>query len=127
MPAASTPAPSRTIGPPSRSPSPAWCRGRTAAPARTWGRSPSSAACAPYLLTMDGPAGYYIDRFDPAGVAPYVDWVNVMTYDFAGCWGMDHTGYNSPLLGSADDPDGPDNDDVDAVQAWIAAGLPAAK
>jgi chitinase len=89
------------------------------------GNNPRTAA--PYLLTMDGPAGYYADRYDPAGIAPWVDWVNVMTYDFAGCWGMDHTGHSSPLKGSVSDPDGSSNDDQDAIQDWISRGLPAAK
>ena len=83
---------------------------------------------APYLLTMAEPAGdYYLSRFDVAAIQPYVDWVNVMTYDFHGCWGMDHTGHNSPLYGSAEDPDGATEDSRDAVEAWIARGMPAGK
>jgi chitinase len=81
----------------------------------------------PYLLAMSGPAGYYQSRFDVPGIAPLVDWVDVMTYDVSGCWGMDHTGHSSPLKGSLDDPDGSHNDDQDTVQGWISAGLPAAK
>ncbi|MEA2601358.1 MAG: chitinase [Acidobacteriota bacterium] len=81
----------------------------------------------PYLLTMDGPAGYYADRYDAAAVAPLIDWMNVMTYDFAGCWGMTNTGHNSPLKGSANDPEGSSNDDQDAIQDWITRGVPAAK
>ena len=80
-----------------------------------------------YLLTMDGPAGYYADRYDAAGVAPLVNWVNVMTYDFSGCWGMSNTGHDSPLQGSLDDPDGSGNSDQAAIQDWIARGVPAAK
>jgi chitinase len=82
---------------------------------------------APYLLTLAGPAGYYRSRFDVANIAPKVDWVNVMTYDFAGCWGMDHTGHSSPLQGSLNDPDGSTNDDQHAIQDWISHGMPAAK
>jgi chitinase len=81
----------------------------------------------PYLLTMDVPAGWYSSQFDPAGIAPSVNWVNVMTYDFAGCWGMTNTGHNSPLKGSIDDPDGSSNDGQDAVLDWISRGMPAAK
>nr|MCH9760645.1 cellulase family glycosylhydrolase [Actinomycetes bacterium] len=40
-----------------------------------------------YLLTIAGPAGYdKIANFDLAGMAPHLDWFNLMSYDLAGAW-----------------------------------------
>jgi chitinase len=40
-----------------------------------------------YLLTIAAPAGAeQYTKMDLSGVAPYVDWINVMTYDFHGGW-----------------------------------------
>ncbi|GAB4179888.1 MAG: hypothetical protein Fur0032_20650 [Terrimicrobiaceae bacterium] len=40
-----------------------------------------------YYLSIAAPGGDdKISRFDPAAVANIVDWINVMTYDFAGGW-----------------------------------------
>lgn len=82
----------------------------------------------PYLLTIAGPAGdYYLDNYDVAGIAPIIDWVNVMEYDFHGCWGMDHTGHNTPLRSSPEEPDGTNFNILSSIQTWIARGMPAAK
>jgi chitinase len=82
-----------------------------------------------YLLTMAGPGDqYYLGRFNVSAIQPYLDWVNVMSYDFHGCWdGTDHTGHNAPLYGSSSDPDGADFSVSDGIADWIAAGMPAAK
>jgi chitinase len=82
-----------------------------------------------YLLTMAGPGdNYYLSRFDVAGIQPYLDWVNVMSYDFHGCWGgTDHTGHNAPLYGSANDPDGSTFGVSQGISDWIGRGMPASK
>ncbi|HEY3572141.1 MAG TPA: glycoside hydrolase family 18 protein [Thermoanaerobaculia bacterium] len=82
-----------------------------------------------YLLTLAGPGdAYYLSRFDVAGIQPYLDWVDVMSYDFHGCWGgTDHTGHNAPLYGSADDPDGATFSVSQGISDWISRGMPAAK
>jgi chitinase len=81
-----------------------------------------------YLLTMAGPGDdYYLGRFDVAGIQPYLDWVNVMTYDFHGCWGMDHAGHNAPLYGSSEDPDGATFSSSNVINSWITRGMPASK
>jgi chitinase len=55
---------------------------------------------APFLLTIAASsAKYWINFIDVAGIAPYLDWVNVMSYSMHGCWGINHTGHNAPLLG----------------------------
>ncbi|GHT68309.1 hypothetical protein AGMMS50239_33120 [Bacteroidia bacterium] len=79
-----------------------------------------------YLLTY---AGYCMDKtavsggfqyIDIAGVAPYVDFVNIMTYDLdAGDEGGDHqSALNDPSAYS---------DCTRAVQAYLNAGMPANK
>jgi chitinase len=81
-----------------------------------------------YLLTLAGPGDdYYLGGFNVADIQPSLDWVNVMTYDFHGCWGMDHAGHNSPLYGSADDPDGATFSSSNVIGSWISRGMPAAK
>lgn len=82
-----------------------------------------------YLLTMAGPGdAYYLARFDVPSIQPYLDWVNVMSYDFHGCWdGTDHTGHNAPLYGSADDPDGSTFSVSQGTSDWLTRGMPAAK
>ncbi|HEX7182770.1 MAG TPA: glycoside hydrolase family 18 protein [Thermoanaerobaculia bacterium] len=83
---------------------------------------------APYLLTIAGPPDeYHLDPYDVAGIALIVDWVNVMAYNFHGCWGMDHTGHNAPLRSSSSDPDGVDFSTQGGVQMWIDRGMPAGK
>lgn len=54
----------------------------------------------------------------------YLDFVNVMTYDFSGSWNP-VTGQNSPLYPRANDP--ADLSVSGCVQAWLKAGLRPAK
>lgn len=50
------------------------------------------------LLTMAIPAGRYNGQwFRPEALAPHVNFVNVMTYDFHGSW-SGHSGHNAPLF-----------------------------
>ncbi|MET8328479.1 glycoside hydrolase family 18 chitinase [Streptomyces sp. NPDC005181] len=49
-------------------------------------------------ITADASSGGKIDATDYAGAAQYVDWYNVMTYDFFGAWDTDGpTAPHSPL------------------------------
>ncbi|WP_349742994.1 glycosyl hydrolase family 18 protein [Roseateles cavernae] len=82
------------------------------------------------LLTMAAPAGIdKIRAFDPGQAHPYMDFINVMTYDFHGSWEA-RTNFHSPLYGSTADPSTGDvrlyNTD-DALQAYLAQGVPATK
>ncbi len=56
-----------------------------------------------YLLTMAIPSGkYYGQWFRYDVLKLYVNWFNVMTYDYHGDW-FDHSGHNAPLYSSAQD------------------------
>ena len=45
-------------------------------------------------ITGDGSPGGKLDKADYAGAAQYVDWYNVMTYDYFGAWSA--TGPTAP-------------------------------
>jgi chitinase len=85
-----------------------------------------------YLLTIAAPAGpANIANFELDKMAPLLDWLNLMAYDFHGGWSA-KTNFAAPLyLASADPaPDGtPERKySVDhAVKAYIAAGVPRTK
>lgn len=84
-----------------------------------------------YLLTIAAPAGPDVyPNLELAKVAEQLDWINLMTYDFHGGWSA-VTNFNAALYSSASDPNPANirtkfNDDA-AVQAYRAAGVPAAK
>lgn len=71
-----------------------------------------------YLLTIAAPAGSQYRQMELDKIHDYLDWINVMTYDFAGGWSA-RTGFNASLYGatSADT----------ALRAYLEAGIPAAK
>lgn len=82
------------------------------------------------LLSIAAPAG--IDKIrviDPDKFHPYLNFINVMTYDFHGTW-EPATNFHSPLYGSSNDPSTGDvrsyNTDA-ALQAYLNRGVPAAK
>jgi chitinase len=85
-----------------------------------------------YLLTIAAPAGprtfanLELDR-----IHAYLDWINLMTYDFHGGWDA-ATNFNAPLYASSKDPTADEtirkHFNVDsAVKAYLAAGVPAEK
>nr|QGH83626.1 chintase [uncultured bacterium] len=82
-----------------------------------------------YLLTIAAPAGPNQYRNIQLGrIHPYLDWINVMTYDLYGAWDKT-TNFNAPLYPSSDDAN---TDDARltadaALQAYLAAGIPAEK
>ncbi len=71
---------------------------------------------------------------DLPGMAVYLDWINVMTYDFRGGW-ESTTGHNAPLYKNDEETandTGPSfikskyNCDA-AIQAYLTAGVPSKK
>ncbi|MCI0478301.1 MAG: glycoside hydrolase family 18 protein, partial [Anaerolineales bacterium] len=83
------------------------------------------------LLTIAAPAGptqYTGVAWND--IARDLDWINLMTYDFAGPWSAT-TGLNAPLSASASDPAKTKSAQAynghAAVQAYIGAGVPPEK
>ncbi len=78
-----------------------------------------------YLLTIATGAGErHIQNIDWPAVHPFLDWINVMAYDFNGSWSA-VTGFNAPLYAEPDSPTGESADA--AMQGYLAAGIPADK
>ncbi|WBB63011.1 glycoside hydrolase family 18 protein [Streptomyces sp. WMMC500] len=78
-------------------------------------------------VTADASDGGKIDAADYAGAAQYVDWYNVMTYDFFGAWApQGPTAPHSPLQAYDGIPQEGFNSDA-AIQKYKAAGVPANK
>ena len=82
------------------------------------------------LLTIAAGAG--IDKVrvtDPGTYHQYLDFINVMTYDFHGAWDP-QTNHHSALYGSPADPSTGDQrsyNSHDALQAFRSRGVPASK
>ncbi|GHE93412.1 chitinase [Streptomyces spiralis] len=78
-------------------------------------------------VTADGSAGGKIEATDYAGASQYVDWYNVMTYDFFGAWdAKGPTAPHSPLTSYNGIPkDGFTT--ADAMAKFKAQGVPASK
>ncbi|MFD7992529.1 glycoside hydrolase family 18 chitinase [Streptomyces mexicanus] len=78
-------------------------------------------------VTADGSAGGKIEATDYAGASQYVDWYNVMTYDFFGAWdAKGPTAPHSPLTSYTGIPkDGFTT--ADAMAKFKAQGVPANK
>ncbi|CAF1533074.1 unnamed protein product [Rotaria magnacalcarata] len=88
-----------------------------------------------YLLTVATGAGTErIGDMDLSGMSTYLDWINVMTYDFHGGWDT-KTGHNAPMYKN----DAETATDISpsfiksrynchaAIQAYIAANVPRSK
>lgn len=85
-----------------------------------------------WLITLAvSPGNYYAQWIDYATLNPFVDFYNLMTYDFHGSW-FKHSGHNSPLArGNDPKPDGSVTDALDYMldtrsvpAAQINAGVP---
>jgi chitinase len=75
-----------------------------------------------YEISVASPAGLdKIANFNVAGLAPSVDFFNLMTYDFHGAW-ENTTGHLAAFTG-----DSVGYDVKTAVKAYLAAGVPAKK
>lgn len=84
-----------------------------------------------YLLTIAAPAGpKQIANLDLRRIPSFVDWINLMAYNFATS-STAITNFNAPLYAAADDPSSATRRrtyNVDAaVQTYLAAGVPASK
>jgi len=88
-----------------------------------------------YLLTIASSANpNYMDNLELDDLTQYLDWINVMSYDFHGPWGGDGnpvTNFNSPLFSTGNDPS-PEpfntNFNLDAsIQNYIVRGVPSEK
>ncbi len=74
-----------------------------------------------WLITMAIPASDYGGKhFDIVNLISYVDWLNVMCYDFVGTW-TSYSGHNSPLYMLPSDPNQAGSDS-NAVVYWISRG-----
>ncbi|MFE0472216.1 glycosyl hydrolase family 18 protein [Streptomyces sp. NPDC058947] len=78
-------------------------------------------------ITADGSAGGKIDAADYGGAAQYLDWYNVMTYDYFGAFDKDGpTAPHSPLTSYPGIPQDGFNS-ADAIAKLKAKGVPAKK
>ncbi len=89
-----------------------------------------------YLLTIAAPASSIIqENYEIDLIHQYLDWINVMTYDFHGPWGDPLadpvTHFNTPLYIASDDPlVEPYHSDFNlsaAIQGYLDAGVPEEK
>ena len=82
-----------------------------------------------YLLTIAAPAGQsHYENIDLAAIHPHLDWINLMTYNFAVTTSQ-LTNFVAPLYEAKDDPTATRaSHNVDAaVKAYLAANVPADK
>lgn len=80
-----------------------------------------------YLLTIAaGASSYYIKNTEVDKFHPYLDYVNLMTYDIHGPWDM-YTDFNSPLYDNYDQSLQYKISIDSSVKAWLRAGLPEEK
>ncbi|WP_405888666.1 glycoside hydrolase family 18 chitinase [Streptomyces sp. NBC_01136] len=78
-------------------------------------------------VTADGTSGGKIDAADYAGASQYVDWYNVMSYDFFGAFSpQGPTAPHSPLTSYSGIPT-PGFTTADAIAKYKAKGVPASK
>ncbi|MFD4152397.1 glycosyl hydrolase family 18 protein [Streptomyces hydrogenans] len=78
-------------------------------------------------ITADGSSGGKIDAADYGGAAPYINWYDVMTYDYFGTWAAQGpTAPHSPLTSYPGIPAQGFNS-ADAIAKLKAKGVPASK
>lgn len=76
-----------------------------------------------YILTMAAPA-FGLGRIEVDQIHGYLDFINLMTYDFAGEWST-HTGFNAALFPVPDHPE--QASASTSVEGYLAGGVPREK
>nr|AAV98691.1 basic chitinase [Akanthomyces lecanii] len=80
-----------------------------------------------FLLSIAAPAGpENYNKMKLADLGKVLDYINLMTYDFAGSW-SNFTGHDANLYASKDNVNSTPFNTNDAVQAYIKGGVPANK
>ena len=80
----------------------------------------------PYLLTVAGGIGNsYLVNTEMGKVQKYVDFINLMSYNFAGAWSV-RTAHHTNLYASQTSG-GSDTDVAEAVRQYVAEGVPLNK
>jgi chitinase len=83
-----------------------------------------------YLLTIAAPASYtQIHNTEPDKYHIFLDFINLMTYDFHGIWDK-YTNHHSPLYGNPKDPDEKSRERANcdfAVKEYLKFGIPPEK
>ncbi len=82
-----------------------------------------------YLVTIAVPPGYSVaQNFELDKLAPLLDWMNVMAYDYHGAW-ENRTGHNAPLYPNPASPFADESKfNVDYIMRYYAAaGVPKSK
>ena len=81
-----------------------------------------------YLLTIAAPAGHdQYSLLDLSGIHPYLNYINLMSYDLHGAWEKT-TNHNAALYANPAEPAESANRNVDrAVTDYLAAGVPPKK
>ena len=81
------------------------------------------------MMTAAVSAGYKLidTSYDIEAMSKSLDFINIMTYDYHGCWeGHDYTGHNSPLFGRPEEEDDESpgyRTNIDyTINAWLEAG-----
>ena len=78
-----------------------------------------------FLLTVASPAGpQNYDIMDLSGMAPYVDYFDLMGYDYAGSWDTT-SGHQANLYYESSNPNATKYSTEQALTDYIAAGVPA--
>lgn len=80
-----------------------------------------------FLLTLAVPAGRdHFQYFDLPGLLPYVDFINLMGYDYMGSF-SNYSGHMSNLYKSKTDPRSTEFDTQTAVDYYLGSGWPKGK
>ena len=81
----------------------------------------------PYLMTAaTSAAAAHYRHLELGKLSTFLDWFNLMAYDFAGPWSS-RTGFNAALAATGAPGEDPQLNVVSAVNGYLKAGVPAGK